>query len=86
MRKINLKTWPEYFRMILSGEKNFEVRNNDHDFKVGDVLILQEWDPATEAYTGYEVEREVVYILNGGQFGIDPGYCIMSLHNQKAAS
>jgi len=86
MRRINLKTWPEYFRMILTGEKNFEVRKNDHDFKVGDVLVLKEWDPAARGYTGYEVEREVTYILQGGQFGIDPGFCIMSLNNQKAAS
>jgi hypothetical protein len=87
MRKIHLKTWPEYFRMVLSGDKNFEVRKNDHDFQVGDMLILQEWDPSVERYTGYEIEREVVYILKGGQFGIGPEYCVMSLgNNTKVAS
>jgi len=65
--------------MILSGEKNFEVRRNDHDFQVGDVLILEEWNPATELYTGYSLERSVTYILPGGNFGIDKNYCVMSL-------
>jgi len=79
MRKIELKIWPEYFRMILFGEKSFEVRKNDHDFKVGDVLCLKEWDPVTEAYSGRETEQEVTYILPGGQFGIEPDFCIMSI-------
>jgi hypothetical protein len=40
-----LKTWPEYFRAIRNREKTFEVRLNDRDFKVDDVLVLQEFDP-----------------------------------------
>ena len=28
-----LKTLPKYFAMIVEGEKNFEVRKNDSDFK-----------------------------------------------------
>jgi len=59
MKIIELKTWPEYFDLLISGEKNFEVRKNDHDFKVGDKLILQEWDPKTEKYTGHSTERYV---------------------------
>lgn len=38
-----LKTWPEPFAAILSGEKRHEVRKNDRGFKVGDVLHLREW-------------------------------------------
>lgn len=34
-----LKTLPEYFELVRKGIKNFEVRKNDRDFKVGDMLF-----------------------------------------------
>lgn len=37
-----LKTLNPFFSDVLEGRKNFEVRKNDRDFKVGDVLCLQE--------------------------------------------
>lgn len=45
MKKHNLKTWPEYFRAVRNREKTFEVRLNDRDFKVDDILVLKEFDP-----------------------------------------
>lgn len=39
-----LKTWPEFYDAILKGEKPFEIRRNDRDFRVGDFLVLQEFD------------------------------------------
>ena len=36
-----LKIWPEYFILIASGEKNFELRKNDRNYKAGDTLILK---------------------------------------------
>lgn len=45
-----LKTWPEYFKAIKSGEKKAELRLNDRDFKVGDTLILEEYCPGGEEH------------------------------------
>ena len=61
--KIEKKIWPEYFSRILSGEKTFELRLADWEFKVGDVLVLKEWDPKTKEYTGREIEKEITYVL-----------------------
>ena len=76
-----LKTWPEYFAAVDSGEKNFEVRRFDRPFKVGDTLLLQEWDNKKEEYTGKEIKRAVTYILSGdvNKFGLFADFCVISL-------
>jgi len=74
-----LKTWPKFYGAVLSGAKRFEVRKNDRDFQVGDVLRLEEWDPETLQYTGAVMLKYVTCILHGGQLGIRPGYCVMSI-------
>lgn len=43
-----LKTWPEPYRAVVSGEKRYEIREADRPFKERDVLVLQEWVPAHE--------------------------------------
>jgi len=42
-----LKCAPEYFSAIIAGVKTCECRLNDRDFKLGDVLVLREYDPST---------------------------------------
>lgn len=74
-----LKTWIEYFEEVFMGHKAFEVRKNDRNFQVGDTLILKEWNSETEKYTGRQLARNVTYILEGGQFGVEEGYVVMSI-------
>ena len=45
MKTHHLKCWPEFFEPICEGTKNFEIRRNDRDYEVGDLLILEEWAP-----------------------------------------
>lgn len=52
-----LKTWPDGFTASMFGNKSFEVRLSDRDFKNGDFLQLREWNPDTEIYTGRELMR-----------------------------
>lgn len=74
-----LKTWPIYYKMIISGLKKFELRKNDRNFQVGDKLILQEYHPGLKSYTGNEIHVKVDYILHGPQFGLMEGFCAMSI-------
>jgi hypothetical protein len=74
-----LKVWSEYFGALVSGKKTFEVRKDDRGFRAGDLLVLQEWDPARRAYTGEMISKEVLYVLPGGGFGIAPDHVVMSL-------
>ena len=63
----HLKTWPQFFEKVASGEKTFEIRKNDRDFKVGDVLVLREFDiygGVDGTYTGREYRCTVTYITD----------------------
>jgi len=62
MKKIRKKIWPKYFEAIKSGKKTFELRLNDFDVKEGDILMLEEWDPEKEKYTGRSLERKVLSV------------------------
>jgi len=74
-----LKTWPKYFSDIRNGSKPFEVRLNDRNFQVDDDLELYEWNPKTGRATGNVLARTVTYVLHGGQFGIENGYCVLGI-------
>lgn len=73
-----LKTWPEYFDSIVSLRKMFEVRINDRKFRVGDGLIVREWNPLLEKYTGRVEKRIITYVSDGIQ-GTCPDYVVLSL-------
>ncbi len=70
--KIEKKTWPELFQKILDGEKNFDARIADFDCKEGDILVLREWDPEKEEYTGRIIEKEATYVLKTKEVGFWP--------------
>ena len=56
-----LKTHPMYFRSVACGEKPFEIRKNDRNYRVGDTLVLREFDPRC-GYSGEQVTATVTYI------------------------
>lgn len=65
--KHKLKIQPEYFKEVYAGKKSFEIRKNDRNFQVGDMLMLQEYLPESNSYTGRVVERKVTYITDYAQ-------------------
>lgn len=63
MAIIKKKIWPEYFKIVKSGKKKFELRLADFKVKEGDVLILEEWNSKTKKYTGRKIKRKIKYIV-----------------------
>lgn len=61
-----LKIKPEYFNDVISGKKKFEVRYNDRDFKVGDLIVLEEFK--NNRYTNRFLNCEITYILNDQEY------------------
>lgn len=73
-----LKIWPEYFQAVSNNEKTFEIRKYDRDYRVGDVLVLREYDPTKQQYTGESVHVQVTYILDERPF-VPEGYVCMAI-------
>lgn len=87
MKSHKLKTDPDVFQATWDGNKNFEIRLNDRDFKVGHELDLLETKYTGEEmkqgkpleYTGRTLGVEVSYILEGPIYGLADGWVIMDI-------
>lgn len=86
-----LKTVQPYFDDVASGNKTFEVRKNDRDFKVNDVLMLLEYEPdkadnqKSKGLTGKCVTARITYILDTPKYCKD-GYVILGFRPEKMLS
>lgn len=73
-----LKIKPEYFHAVLYGKKKAELRKDDRDYHVGDILILREWNG--EEYSDNWIAVRVTHILRDcAEYGLADGYCILSI-------
>lgn len=73
-----LKILPEYYGPVEDGIKTFELRKNDRNYQIGDMLILKEWD--VTGFTGREIIKYINYIYQGNNmYGLKTGYCILGL-------
>lgn len=59
MRTIRRKTWLELFQRMFDNKKNTAVRLADFDVGEGDTLVLEEYDPKTDEYTGRKLTKTV---------------------------
>jgi murein L,D-transpeptidase YafK len=76
-----LKTLAPFWDAVDRGDKNFEVRRDDRGFQRGDILRLYRITEPDETGWGRnaKIDRQITYILTGGQFGIEPGYVVLGL-------
>lgn len=51
------------YKAVLDGRKTFELRADDRNFAVGDLLWLREYEPQLERYTGRSLHVRVSYKL-----------------------
>ena len=78
MKRIEKKILPGYFKAVAKELKTFEIRKDEEDYQVGDILVLKEWNGTN--YTGRKCARRITYILRGEKrFGLMEGYCILAL-------
>ena len=91
MKVHTLKTEAACWDAVERGEKRFDVRRNDRFFQAGDTVRLRklhengrhyETKPGTSFGT-MDLDFRIGWILQGGQFGIEPGYVVFQLEPIK---
>lgn len=75
MREVKKKILPEYFEAVVHDKKKFEIRKDEDNLQIGDMVVLAEWNGYE--FTGQMVKREIKYILRDvPEYGLMPGYVI----------
>ena len=87
----HVKSWPQYFVRIKEGQRTHDLRRNDRDFQVGDTMVLAEFDPQAQNYTGQTCEVEITSMTSMSQpcavssEALDPAFCILSIKRMVKA-
>ena len=85
MKLHELKIRHEYLIDVSLGTKTFELRKNDRDYQVGDLIRFID---ITKDYTENDVEPNIdentlyriTYVLkNVPNYGLDKDYCILAI-------
>lgn len=67
-----------FYKEMLEKGDGFQLVKDDRPYKVGEILMLQEW--STNHYTGKEESYEITSILKGDakhNNGIRKGFCFV---------
>lgn len=79
----DLKCQRTQYLDIRAGIKKCEVRRNDRDYRVGDLLclrmVLDPKEGPIADYCGPALLAQITHILKGGQFGIDSAFVVLSI-------
>ena len=73
----SLKILPKHFKDVASCDKKSEIRYNDRNYRVGDVLSLQEWSENSKNYSGSYINVRVTHILDNEKY-LQKGYVMLS--------
>ncbi len=76
----NLKLISQHFDPVLAGKKTSEIRFNDRNYQVGDIVTLNEGDldSGEFRYTGRKVSARIGYISN---YAVNDGFVCLSLND-----
>jgi hypothetical protein len=69
-----LKIWPHFYEEVIAKIKTYEVRVNDRAFKVGDFLLLREWDNEHNFYTGRSCQARIIHMTDSSHWYMIPNH------------
>ena len=75
----NLKCIDPWFEFTWRRQKVFEIRKNDRDFHVGDVVTLHEYNPMDGTFTKRRISGEIQFIFPENEIYLLPGYVVFQL-------
>jgi len=77
MKIHELKIKNKYWAEVYEGAKMFELRKNDRDFQVGDIIQFELVDADIDIS---EFKYRITYILKDvPEYGLDKDYCILGI-------
>ena len=79
MRLHYLKIKPEYYEEVRRGNKKAELRKNDRDYQVGDVIkfiVIDDKGNETKTDRYYEITH---ILKDVPEYGLQDGYAILSI-------
>lgn len=79
MKTHKVKSHPKPFSQVWDGSKRHEVRINDRGYEQGDGIILEEFNPHTNQFSGRTIEAVVGNVTQGGNFGLPSDICCFTL-------
>lgn len=86
-----VKSWPHLFDATISGRKKHELRRaTDRDYQEGDLLVLQEFEPASAAYTGRQHTVVITFVTSAAapcalsESALNEDFCILSIAEVNA--
>jgi hypothetical protein len=79
----HLKTVQPYYAASEIGEKTFELRKDDRNYAIGDILHLCEWDGNQETWRSHY--KQVTYILRDAPY-VPNGYACLAVLPVTAAA
>ena len=84
MKLHELKIKHEYLVEVVMGRKTFELRKNDRDYQVGDLIRfdIKEsiFDSPRDIYIDKDTLYKITYVLKDvPQYGLDKDYCILAI-------
>jgi len=75
-----LKINKDFFDALNRREKTAEVRLNDRNYQRSDMVIIYPINENGGRLGTDECWRTITHIVDGGQYGIESGYCLLSLN------
>lgn len=78
-----LKCVSPYFEAVKNGSKTFEIRYNDRDFKVGDIIVLRKFNITHHCYIGDESEAIRAAITYITDFEQKQGWVVLGIKKES---
>jgi hypothetical protein len=74
----HLKIKPDYYEQVVRGVKTFEIRKNDRNYQVDDLISLNEYNPEIKEYTGRSVMRKITIVFDDCEY-VKADYVVLGI-------
>lgn len=80
MAEHKLKIQKQYWDKVRNGLKTFEIRKNDRNYQVGDLIhFIPISDNSNMIIPHNQNTYIITYVFNGGEYGLSSDYCIFGI-------